>query len=256
LTVLCDLDGVIYRGQEVIPGVPAALRRLTDSGIEIFYITNNSTRTPESGAEKVERLTGVSVAPEQILSSSLAAVGLLLPDDGPVLVVGEDGVRDAVARAGLAETADPAEARSVLVGLTRSVSYELIGDAMNAIRAGARFIATNDDVTFPTESGVMPGAGAIVAAIAASSGVDPIVAGKPNEPMRRLIRSHGVGAAWVVGDRPDTDVALAAAEPDWVSLLVLTGVAGDAAGERHDADHVVADFPAAVDLVLSGAQQS
>lgn len=256
MTVLCDLDGVIYRGRSVIAGVPEALSRLNESGVDIFYITNNSTRTPGEGADKISRLTGVTVQPEQVLSSSLAAVCLLTPDDGPVLVVGEDGVRDAVARAGLTETADPGEARSVLVGLTRHLSYQLLDDAMNAIRGGARFIATNDDATFPTEHGVMPGAGAIVAAIATSSEVVPVVAGKPNEPMRSLIRSRGVGAAWVIGDRPETDIALASAEPDWISVLVLTGVTDGATADGHEADHVVSDFPAAVDLVLSGAQPS
>lgn len=256
MTVLCDLDGVVYRGQRVIAGVPDALRRLEESGIRIFYITNNSTRTPEAGADKISCLTGVAVTPEQVLSSSLAAVGLLDPKDGPVFVVGEEGVRDAVDRAGLEETSDPMEARSVLVGLTRQLSYEMLGGAMNAIRMGARFIATNDDVTFPTEDGLMPGAGAIVAAIRAASGVRPVVAGKPNEPMRSLIRSRGVGRAWVVGDRPDTDVAMADAEPDWSSVLVLTGVTDHASADDALADHVVPDLPAAVDLVLSVIQQS
>lgn len=256
MTVLCDLDGVVYRGQEVIAGVPDALGRLAASGIEIFYITNNSTRTPQAGAEKINRLTGVDVTPDQVLSSSLAAVGLLDPGDGPVLVVGEEGVRDAVERAGLDETDDPALARSVLVGLTRRLSYEMLGGAMNAIRNGARFIATNDDVTFPTEDGVMPGAGAIVAAIAAASGAVPVVAGKPNAAMRELIRSRGVGSAWVVGDRLDTDVEMAAAEPDWSSVLVLTGVTDEASVEGSGADHVVADLPAAIDLVLSVGQPS
>lgn len=256
MTILCDLDGVVYRGQLVIAGVPEALRRLEESGIEIFYITNNSTRTPEAGAQKISRLTGVAVTPEQVLSSSLAAVGLLGSDDGPVLVLGEEGVRDAVDRAGLEETSDPAEARSVLVGLTRRLSYEMLGAAMNAIRDGARFIATNDDVTFPTEEGLMPGAGAIVAALAAASGVSPVVAGKPNEAMRSLIRSRGVGRAWVVGDRPDTDVAMADAEPDWSSILVLTGVTDHVSADEALADHVVPDLPAAVDLVLSVIQQS
>ena len=256
MTILCDLDGVVYRGQRVIVGVPEALRRLEEAGIGIFYITNNSTRAPEAGAEKISRLTGVTVTPEQVLSSSLAAVGLLGSDDGPVFVVGEEGVRDAVDRAGLEETSDAAEARSVLVGLTRRLSYEMLGSAMNAIRDGARFIATNDDVTFPTENGLMPGAGAIVAAIAAASGVSPIVAGKPNEAMRRLIRSRGVGRAWVVGDRPDTDVAMADAEPDWASVLVLTGVTDHDSADQALADYVVPDLLAAVDLVLSVIQQS
>ncbi|HEX6286039.1 MAG TPA: HAD-IIA family hydrolase [Acidimicrobiia bacterium] len=256
MTVLCDLDGVIYRGRSVLPGVPDALTRLRDADIDIFYITNNSTRTPAAGAEKVRALTGIDVDESQILTSSLAAVSVLEPEDGPVLVVGEAGVSDAVARAGLEETEDPGLARAVLVGLARHIDYDLLGRAMGAILSGARFIATNDDATFPTENGFMPGAGAIVAAIAASTSTEPIVAGKPHPPMRQLIRSRGVGAAWVIGDRPDTDIAIAREEPDWRSILVLTGVAGDEDVGVSGADHVVADFPTAVDLVLSAPRKS
>jgi len=256
LTVLCDLDGVIYRGKSVLPGVAEALTRLRDAGIAIFYITNNSTRTPEEGAEKIRSLTGMETSANQVLSSSLAAVGLLEADDGPVLVVGEAGVSDAVSRAGLEETTDPERARSVLVGLARHIDYELLGRAMNAIRSGARFIATNDDATFPTEHGFMPGAGAIVAAIARATSTEPVVAGKPHRPMRELIRSRGVGAAWVIGDRVDTDIAIARDEPDWRSVLVLTGVSDDEEVAGSGADHVVADFPAAVDLVLSASPES
>lgn len=256
LTVLCDLDGVVYRGRAVLPGVPDALGRLRDSGVGIFYITNNSTRTPEEGAEKVRTLTGIETSSEQVLSSSLAAVSVLGPEDGPVLVVGEAGVSDAVERAGLDETRDPDRARSVLVGLARHIDYDLLGRAMSAIRSGARFIATNNDPTFPTEDGFLPGAGAIVAAIAAATSQKPIVAGKPHKPMRELIRSRGVGRAWVIGDRADTDIAIAADEPDWTSILVLTGVSGEDDAEESGADHIVADFPTAVDLVLSPARQS
>ena len=256
MTVLCDLDGVIYRGRSVLAGVPEALRRLGDAGVDVFYITNNSTRTPEEGAEKIRSLTGLETSAEQVLSSSLAAVSILGPDDGPVLVVGEGGVSDAVERAGLTETEDPDDARSVLVGLARHIDYDLLGRAMGAIRSGARFIATNNDATFPTEDGFMPGAGAIVAAIAAATSREPIVAGKPHGPMRDLIRSRGVGEAWVIGDRADTDIAIARDEPDWTSILVLTGVAGDDDAGEYEADHVVADFPEAVDLVLSGSRKS
>ena len=251
MTILCDLDGVIYRGREVLPGVRDALARVEAARIPIFYITNNSTRTPAQGAEKIEALAGVSVTSDQVLGSSLAAVGLLGPDDGPVFVVGEDGVSDAVVRAGLDETSDATRARTVLVGLTRSFSYELLGDAMAAVRGGARFVATNDDATFPTEDGLMPGAGTIVAALAKATGRDPEVAGKPHRPMRDLIRSRGVGSAWVIGDRLDTDIAMADGEPDWRSILVLTGVTTSEEAKSSDADHVVPDFAAAVDLVLA-----
>lgn len=255
MTVLCDLDGVLYRGSSVLTGVPGALSRLC-AAHEVFFITNNSTRTPDEGAAKVARLTGVSVLADQILTSSLAAVGLLGPSDSPVLVVGENGVRDAVTRAGLEETGEAGSAKSVLVGLTREISYALLHSAMTAIRSGARFIATNDDATFPTANGLAPGAGAIVAAIAAATGSEPEVAGKPHSAMVSLVRSRGVQAAWVIGDRVDTDMAIARQEPDWRSILVLTGVT-DADGARNaGADHVVADFAEAVDLVLSDPDPS
>lgn len=256
MTILCDLDGVIYRGRKVLPGVRDALVKIGATGIPVFYITNNSTRTPSQGAEKIESLTGVKVVPDQVLGSSLAAVGMLGPEDGPVFVVGEDGVSDAVVRAGLEETSDAAVARTVLVGLTRSLSYELLGDAMGAIRRGARFVATNDDATFPTEDGLMPGAGTIVAALERASGQQPEIAGKPHPPMRQLIRSRGVGPAWVIGDRLDTDIALAASEPDWRSILVLTGVTSPDQAESSVAEHVVADFASAVDLVLAADHPS
>lgn len=256
MTVLCDLDGVIYRGQDVLPGVPEGLRRLAGAGFEVYFITNNSTRSPETGAAKITGVTGIEVDPEHVLSSSLAAVSLLGSGDGPVLTVGEEGVVDAVARAGLQTTDDPLAARSVLVGLTRDLSYELLSRAMTAIRNGARFIATNDDTTFPTEHGLAPGCGAIVAAIAAASGVAPVVAGKPHQPMRDLIRSRGVVDAWVIGDRVETDVALATAEPGWRSILVLTGVTPAEDAADSGADFVTVDFPGAVDLVLSDGLQS
>jgi HAD superfamily hydrolase (TIGR01450 family) len=256
VTVLCDLDGVIYRGRQVLPGVKQALVRLKDSGVPVLFITNNSTRTPQATAAKISDLTGVRVDAEQILTSSLAAMELLDASDDPVMVVGEEGVRSAVEDAGLTVTDDPQAARAVVVGLTRSLTYDLVTDAMQAIMNGARFVATNDDTTFPTEGGLVPGSGAIVAAIAAASGARPEVAGKPNDAMKSLIRSRVDGEVWIVGDRIDTDIALAADEPEWRSVLVLTGVStvDDSAGSA--ADFVVDDFSAAIDLVLGPAQQS
>ncbi|HEX6301937.1 MAG TPA: HAD-IIA family hydrolase [Acidimicrobiia bacterium] len=256
MTVLCDLDGVVYRGGMVLPGVKAALERLDAASVPVLFITNNSTRTPRATAEKIAGLTGVPVAAEQVLTSALAAMTLLDGSDGPVLIVGEEGVKSAVEQAGLTVTEDPLLARAVVVGLTRSLTYELVAAAMQAIRGGARFVATNNDTTFPTEEGLAPGCGAIVAAIAAASGVTPEVAGKPNKPMRDLIRSKVDGEAWIIGDRLDTDIALAAGESGWHSILVLTGVSGDEAITNSEADYVVADLPTAVDLVLGHLQQS
>lgn len=256
MTVLCDLDGVIYRGRRALPGVKPALVRLRDHGVATLFITNNSTRTPHATAEKISELTGVPVAAEQILTSSLAAMELLDATSDPVLVVGEDGVRSAVEEAGFTVTDDPLAANAVVVGLTRSLTYELVTAAMQAIMNGARFIATNDDTTFPTEDGLAPGSGAIVAAIAAASGAQPEVAGKPNKAMKDLIRSRVNGDAWIVGDRLNTDIALAKGEPGWRSILVLTGVSDGEEANLEAADFVVDDFPAAVDLVLGLLQQS
>lgn len=256
MNVLCDLDGVIYRGGAALPGVPEALRRLLDSGAEVHFITNNSTRTPEATAAKISGLTGVELSGDRILTSAQAAMTMLATTDGPVFVVGEDGLRDTVSRHGFEMTDDPTEARSVVVGLTRSLSYDLVSDAMQAVLRGARFIATNDDTTFPTEEGLAPGCGAIVAAIAASSGTEPEVAGKPNPAMRELIRATIEGPAWIIGDRVDTDIALADGEPDWHSILVLTGITDSDAAPEAGADYVVEDFSAAVDLVLRRLYQS
>lgn len=252
--VLCDLDGVLYRGSKPVPGAPEALERLLDSGVQVFFITNNSTRTPEATAAKITELTGVDIGGDQVLTSSQAAVTMLDDSDGPVLVVGELGLSEVVDAAGHRVTSDPMEARSVVVGLTRSLTYEIIAGAMQAILNGARFIATNDDTTFPTEDGLAPGCGAIVAAIAAATDTSPEVAGKPNPAMRDLIRSKIEAQAWIIGDRLDTDIALAHGEDGWRSVLVLTGISGrEVAG---DADHVVDDFPAAVDLVLGNLKRS
>lgn len=249
-TVLCDLDGVVYRGSREVPGAGGALQSLAEAGVRTLFITNNSTRTPEATAEKVSRVTGVEVHGDQVLTSSQAAMTLLDPDDGPILVVGEAGLREAVLDAGLTFTEEPHEAGAVVVGLTRSLSYQMLADAMKAIGNGARFVATNDDATFPTEDGLEPGCGAIVAAIAAASGVDPEVAGKPNPAMRDLVRSRASGNVWVIGDRLDTDIALAAGEPEWQSILVLTGITGSDDAADAEADFVVDDLASAVDLVL------
>lgn len=251
MNVGCDLDGVIYRGATVIPGVPEALGRLAGAGATVFFITNNSTRTPDATAEKISRLTGIEVGGDQVLSSALAAATMLEPDDGPVFVIGEEGVHAAAKSVGLTITEDPMLARTVMVGLTRRLTYEWISQAMLAVRNGARFIATNDDATFPTEDGLAPGCGAIVAAIQASSETEPEVAGKPNAPMRDLIRSRFGNEAWIIGDRLDTDVALTRHEPGWSPIVVLTGITSRKEAESAGVELVVDDFAAAVDLVLS-----
>jgi 4-nitrophenyl phosphatase len=209
------------------------MERLLSAGIPVFFITNNSTRTPEATAEKIVSLTGVDVGGDHVLTSGQAAITMLERSDDPVHVVGEEGLRAQVLASGFSVSDDPLEANSVVVGLTRDLSYETVHKAMTAVRNGARFVATNDDTTFPTEDGLAPGCGAIVAAIAAAA-----------------------GDAWVVGDRLDTDIALVTGEDGWRSVLVLTGVTDRDTAANAEVDHVVDDFPAAVDLVLRHFERS
>jgi HAD superfamily hydrolase (TIGR01450 family) len=246
-TVLCDLDGVVYRGDTLIDGSDSALRRLIETGIDVWFVTNNSTRHPKQVVAKLNLLTGLDFDPDRVFTSPQAGVRLLEPGDGPCLVVGEEGIRAALEEAGFEITTDPTMARSVMVGLDRDTDYQRIADAAEAVRRGARFIASNDDPTYPTSDGLLPGAGSMVAAIAIAAGRSPEVAGKPNLPMRRLIRSRGVGDAWVIGDRVDTDIAMAVEEEGWRSILVLSGVTKQGSPT---ADLVAADLGEAVGLVL------
>ena len=254
MTVICDIDGVVYRGDELVPGSDTALQRLVTSGVDLYFATNNSTKTPETVAERITAMTGVPIAPGSVVTSSDAAVGMLGDEEHPVMVLGSDGITTALAGAGMEVTDESTEARAVLVGLDWDFSYPRLTRAADAVRAGARFIATNTDPTYPVAGGLLPGGGAMVAAVQATTGVVPEVAGKPHLPMRSLLRAKGIGAAWVIGDRVDTDVALAEAEPDWTSILVLTGVTNPDAS--HGADHVVPNLAAAVDLVLAMGEEA
>jgi 4-nitrophenyl phosphatase len=171
----------------------------------------------------------------------MAAVSLLGTEHDPALVVGEEGIRTALAAAEIATTDDPDEAHSVIVGLDRRFDYDALRRAARAAAAGAAFIATNDDRTFPSVGPDVPGAGALLAAIEAASGRKAIVAGKPHAAMLRCVASLlGPGVTWVVGDRPETDIAFARAG-SWYGVLVLSGVtiAADDILERWTPDLVI-----------------
>jgi 4-nitrophenyl phosphatase len=247
-SVVCDLDGVVYRGQKPIEGSAEALRALEESGWTILFATNNSSRTPDHVIGKLQRLVGYEAHRWQIVTSALVAATMV--EVGPVLIVAEAGVEEAVREAGFELTEDPDLASTVVVGIDRGINYERIARASTAVRRGARFIATNQDPTFPTEDGLLPGAGACVAAVEVASGVHGTNAGKPSDAMRRLIEERcPSGAIWMVGDRPDTDLALAA-WPRWRSILVLTGVTASADGVSPAPDMVAEDLARAVELII------
>jgi HAD superfamily hydrolase (TIGR01450 family) len=224
---LLDLDGVVYRGRQPVEHAAQALERARAAGMRLAFVTNNALRPPSEVADRI-RAAGVPVLPQEIATSAQAAARLLaeqLPAGSRVLVAGGAGLRQAVQERGLVavDRADAGPA-GVVCGYDPELTYARLAEAVVAILAGALWVASNTDATVPTERGLLPGAGAIVAFIATATKVRPQVAGKPEralheESMSRSGAQHPV----VVGDRLDTDIegANGVGAP---SLLVLTGV--------------------------------
>lgn len=250
-TVACDIDGVILLGKEPIPGAPAALETIRDAGIAVVFVTNNSTRTRADVAVNVERCTGFTTTPDSIITSGAATARFLVGKVGTVYVLGSDGLRATLRDVGIAVDADWRRADAVVAGLDFDLHYEALVGAILAVNHGADFYATNTDVTYPMPEGAYPGAGALVAAVTAATGVAPVVCGKPHAPMREMVRSIG-DHPMVVGDRPETDIALGIAQ-GWPTALVLTGVftAAEQVPEEYRPDVVlgsVAELPGMLGL--------
>ena len=224
-----------------ISGAGDALHALEAQGHGLLFVTNNATTHRSDLVAKIEGASGYRPALESVFSSAMAGASLIAGDNSTAFVVGEAGLVATLGDYGIEVSQRWEEAEAVVVGLDRALTYDRIKDAVLAVANGARFVATNVDSTYPTPQGLWPGGGAIVAAIEKASGVEPEVAGKPYAPMRQMVREAvGPGPAWMVGDRPDTDLAMAKLE-GWQSVLVLTGVVASA-------DDVPAEF--APDLVL------
>ena len=222
MTWLLDLDGVVWLADQPIPGSAEAVARLRASGERVVLATNNSSMAVADYLAKLDRL-GVPTAPEDLITSAQAAGALIRPGER-VFVCGGAGVNEAVeARGGVVVAEGPADA--VMVGWTRAFDYQMLTVAMRTVRAGARLIGTNDDATYPMPDGVLPGGGSILAAVAKASGVEPVVAGKPYQPMADAIGERFGPIDVVVGDRPNTD-GLLARRLGARFALVLTGVVG------------------------------
>jgi glycerol 3-phosphatase-2 len=229
---ILDLDGVLYRGDDPVPGAAQAIAGLRHRGPRIVFLTNNSARTPDGVAEKLTRL-GIPADPAEVVTSAQAAARLVAGNAGSratAFVVGEEGVRTALADAGV-EVVDGAPDRTdlVVVGWDRHADYDKLRTASVLVQRGARLIATNADASYPAPGGELwPGAGALLAAVETTTGVQAEVAGKPHQPLfEEALRRTGSREALVVGDRIDTDIEGAmAAGLD--SALVLSGAAGPA----------------------------
>jgi len=218
-----DLDGVVWRGSETVPGAPEAIERLRRDGAPLAFVTNSALRTPEQVGEKLAR-HGIPDAADLVITSAMAAASLVERGER-VVVVGSEGLTVAVTERG-AEVVPIGPADAVIVGLTTSFDYDDIKRAMHAIQGGARFIASNDDATFPEAEQFVPGAGSIVAAVATASGAEPVVAGKPHPTIAEFVRAELGSDGIMVGDRPETD-GLFARALGYRFGLVLTGVVSE-----------------------------
>ena len=223
--LLFDLDGVLYRGDEAIRGAPDVLAALRDEGHAIAFVTNNSARGPEQVAGRLEQ-QGFRAAPSEVVTSALATAELLAErGGGTAFVVGERGLRDALTTAGVRVLdGEPDTVDHVVVGWDRQVTYAKLRTASLLVQGGARLVATNADRSYPAPDGLWPGAGALLAVLTTTTGVQPEVVGKPNAPLLlAALRRTGGSRPLVIGDRLETDIA-GAIGLGWDSLLVLSGV--------------------------------
>jgi NagD protein len=230
---LIDMDGVLVRGREMIPGADTFLSRLEERGAEYLVLTNNPMYTPGDLAHRLQT-SGLQVPAERIFTSAMATARFLQSQrpSGTAFVIGESGLTEAVHQAGYIITSlDP---DYVILGETFSYNFEMITRAVRLIAAGARFIATNPDPSGPTEAGLVPACGAMAALVEKATGIAPFFIGKPNPLMMRTALNYlGVHSedTIMVGDRMETDM-VAGVESGMDTILVLTGVTSTDMVER------------------------
>ena len=228
-----DMDGVLVREQQAIPGADRFLARLRERELPYLVLTNNSMYTRRDLAARLRTL-GLEVPEESIWTSALATADFLAGQrpGGSAFTIGEAGLTTALHAAGY--TLTDREPDYVVLGETRTYSFERIASAIRLVAAGARFIATNPDPTGPTPDGPLPATGAVAALISRATGVEPYFVGKPNPLMMRsalnAIDAHSETSA-MVGDRMDTDV-VSGLEAGMHTVLVLTGITTREEAER------------------------
>ena len=220
--VVIDLDGVCYRENDPVPGSCEAVERLRAAGIGVTFATNNATRTPQQTADKLQSM-GFEVDADEVVTSAIAAADLVEPGTR-CMVIGMEGLRDAVRARGCKLVDDPEDTEVVLTGLDRELTYDKLVRGTRALLAGARFIASNADHSYPAADGISPGAGVIMAALETATGRRAEVAGKPEAALFTSAAARlPTGDLLMIGDKLETDIAGAAAL-GWDTALVLTGV--------------------------------
>lgn len=229
--IIFDMDGVLYRGDQPIEGAKEVVEYLKSKKIPFVLLTNNSTRNAKMYREKLHKM-GIDVEEDRIITSGYATAQYLKKHfkKGKVFVIGEKGLIEEIKSIGW-EIVSFEEIKErwgsidyVVVGLDTKLTYEKLKYACLAIRSGAKFIGTNPDTTYPSEIGIVPGTGSIIASLKASTDVEPLIIGKPNEPVYEIVREKlDADEIWVVGDRLDTDIVFAK-KINAKSIMVLSGI--------------------------------
>ena len=234
ISYLTDMDGVLIKEGDMIPGADRFLHALVHNDIEFMVLTNNSIFTPRDLSARL-RSSGLDIPPERIWTSATATAHFLKSqvNEGTAYVVGESGLTTALHTAGWILTdSDP---EFVVLGETRTYSFEAITTAINLIMGGARFICTNPDVTGPSPTGILPATGSVAALITAATGAEPYFIGKPNPVMMRsalnTIGAHSEHTV-MIGDRMDTDV-ISGLEAGMRTVLVKSGISDEAEIKRY-----------------------
>lgn len=222
---VCDMDGVVYHGNKLLPGAADFVKLLHDKNIPFLFLTNSSERTPRELSDKLKRL-GIEAAENNFYTSALATADFLSRQspNSTAYVIGEAGLLNALYDKGI--TMNDNNPDYVVVGESRTYSYERIEKAVWHIQRGARLIGTNPDMTGPTERGIVPATGALIAPIELATGHRAYFIGKPNAlMMRRAVKRLNVHSyeTAIIGDRMDTDI-IAGIEAEVDTVLVLSGV--------------------------------
>lgn len=222
---LIDMDGVLINGQILIPGADQFIERLRSKGAKFLVLTNNSTHTPADLAHQLQAM-GLNIGREDIFTCAMAAARFLKSQkmNGTAYVIGESGLMVALHEAGYIFT--PIDPEYVVLGETYAYNFEQVTTAVRLLVDGARFIATNPDVSGPTDIGIIPACGAMAALIEKASGKSPFFIGKPNPlMMRSALNFLGIHSedTVMIGDRMDTDI-IAGIQSGMGTILVLSGV--------------------------------
>jgi 4-nitrophenyl phosphatase len=228
--LILDMDGVVWKADSPIGDLPSTFARIRERGLKFVFATNNGTKTPEEYRQKLADL-GVEIESWQVVTSALGIAFMLAqkyPPGTRIFMIGEDGIRVALQEKGfeVLSTENAPNAQAVVMGIDRGINFQKIAEATLLVRAGIPFYTTNTDRTFPTPRGEIPGSGAWLSVVTAATGVEPIVAGKP-QPYLMELSLERLGSkkeeTLIVGDRLETDIASGQAV-GCPTALVLSGV--------------------------------